>query len=111
VGIDLSQHNFAELEPNAVSPVHVSSDDSKYDCNGSAEEWYETDAEDCRAFHKFKATTCTKEESAFIEWMAILIFSFQSAFFLPNPAAELVLLLLRWRGSDFGVNLSFQNML
>ena len=34
-------------------------------------------------------------ESAFIKWMAILILAFQSAFFLPNAAAEWVLLLLR----------------
>jgi len=46
LSIDLLQHNSAELEPTAVSPVHVSSDDSNHDYSGSSEEWDETDAED-----------------------------------------------------------------
>ncbi len=33
--------------------------------------------------------------SGFIKWMAILVLAFQAAFFLPNPAAEWILLLLR----------------
>jgi len=96
VGIDLSQHNSAELEPTAVSPVHVSSDDSKHDCSGSSEEWDERDAEESvEPSTDIRQPHAPRKGSAFIKWIAILIIAFQSALFLPNPAAEWVLHLLR----------------
>lgn len=75
------------------SSYHIDSDISRH---SSSEEWDETDAEDYgESPRSARSVRAPVRESAFIKWMAILILAFQSAFFLPNAAAEWVLLLLR----------------
>ena len=95
VGIDLSQHNSAELEPNAVSPsklVVITANTTVMVVQKNGMKQMQKTVE---PFTNARQPHAPRKESAFIEWMAILIFAFQCAFFLPNPAAELVLLLLR----------------